>query len=80
MTDTEPQVERKFQEMIMSRSGEERFMMGIRSFEAARTILLASLPKDLPEHELKRKLFERLYGAPVEDFVHIVNESPEDSA
>jgi hypothetical protein len=70
MTDTEPQVARKFYEMIMSRSGEERFMMGIRSFDAARTIVLASLPKDLPEHELKRKLFERIYGAPMEDFLN----------
>jgi len=69
MTDTEPHVARKFYEMIMSRSGEERFMMGIRSFDAARTIVLASLPKDLPEHELKRKLFERIYGVPMEDFL-----------
>ena len=69
MTDTEPQVARRFYEMIMSRSGEERFMMGIRSFDAARTIVLASLPKDLPKEELKRKLFERIYGAPIEQFV-----------
>ena len=69
MSDTEPQVARKFYEMIMSRSGEERFMMGIRSFDAARTIVLASLPKDLSEDELKRKLFERIYGAPMEDFL-----------
>ena len=80
MTDAAPQVERKFHEMIMSRSGEERLMMGIRSVEAARTIVLASLPKDLPEHELKRKLFERMYGAPLENFVHSLNESPGDSA
>ena len=69
MTDTEPQAARRFYEMIMSRSGEERFMMSIHSFDAARTIVLASLPKDLPEHELKRMLFERIYGAPVEDFL-----------
>lgn len=78
MTDTEPQVARKFYEMIMSRSGEERFMMGIRSFDAARTIVLASLPKDLPEDELKRKLFERIYGAPIEDFLNGTDESPGD--
>jgi len=76
MTDTEPQVDRKFYEMIMSRSGEERFMMGIRSFDAARTIVLASLPKDLPEHELKRKLFERIYGAPMEDFLSRADKGP----
>ena len=69
MTDTEPQVERTFYRMIMSRSGEERFMMSIRSFDAARTIVLASLPDDLPEHERKRMLFERIYGAPMEDFL-----------
>ena len=80
MTDTEPDVARKFYEMIMSRSGEERFMMGIRSFEVARTIVLASLPKDLPELELKRKLFERVYGAPVEDFLDGANEDLEDPA
>ncbi len=75
MTDTEPQVDRKFYEMIMSRSGEERFMMGIRSFDAARTIVLASLPKDLPERELKRMLFERIYGAPMEDFLSRADQS-----
>lgn len=67
MTDTEPEVARKFYEMIMSRSGEERFMMGIRSFEAARAIVLASLPRNLPERELKHRLFERFYGASVEE-------------
>ena len=70
MTDTEPQVARKFYDMIMSRSGEERFMMGIRSFEAARTIVLASLPAGLSDAERKRILFERIYGAPVEEFIH----------
>lgn len=78
MTDTEPQVDRKFFDMIMSRTGEERFMMGIRSFEVARTIVLASLPKDLPEEELKRKLFERMYGSPVEVFLGGANDASED--
>ena len=66
MIDTEPEVARKFYEMIMSRSGEERFMMGIRSFEAARAMVLASLPKDLTKDELRTQLFERIYGAPLE--------------
>lgn len=69
MNDTSPEIERKVFEMIMARSGEERFMMGVRSFDAAREIVLASLPKDLPARELKRMLFERIYGAPMEDFV-----------
>jgi len=69
MTDTEPQLAKKFYDMIMTRSAEERFMMGIRSFEAARAIVLASLPADLSDEERKRRLFERIYGAPMEDFL-----------
>jgi hypothetical protein len=69
MNDTSPEIEKKLHEMIMGRSGEERFMMGVRSFDAAREIVLASLPKDLPADELKRRLFERIYGAPMESFV-----------
>ena len=56
----------------MARSGAERLLMGSRMFDAARAMVLASLPKDLPEEELKRRLFERIYGAPMEDFVNIV--------
>jgi hypothetical protein len=31
-------------------------------FDAARAMVLASLPADLPPQELKRRLFERIYG------------------
>jgi hypothetical protein len=37
-------------------------LMGVRSFEAARQMVLASLPAGVTEHERKRLLFERLYG------------------
>ena len=53
--------------MIMSRSGEERFMMGIRSFDAARAMVMASFPQNLPEGDLKHRLFARFYGATVDD-------------
>ena len=46
----------------MARSGEERFIMGVHMFEAARAMVLASLPAGLPPDELKRALFQRLYG------------------
>lgn len=75
MNDTEPDIARRFFDMMMSRSGEERFMMGVRSFEAARGIVLASLPKDLSKDELNHRLFERLYGAPLEDFLKGLNSS-----
>lgn len=55
--------------MMMARSGPERLIMGALMFDAARDMVLASLPKDLPEDELKRRLFERIYGEPMEKFL-----------
>jgi hypothetical protein len=37
----------------------------VRSFEAAREMVIASLPDGLTPEELKRQLFERLYGQPL---------------
>jgi hypothetical protein len=62
MNDTSPEVEGMVREMIMSRTGEERFVMGALMFDAARDLILASLPPDLPAAELRRRLFERVYG------------------
>jgi hypothetical protein len=49
---------------LMNLSGSERFIMGAQMFDAARRMALASLPSDLPPEELKRQLFERIYGTP----------------
>lgn len=65
MTDTPPEIAEMVRQRIMAFSGEERFLMGVRSFEAARAIVLASLPKDLSPEELKRQLYQRIYGAPL---------------
>jgi hypothetical protein len=46
----------------MSRSAEERFIMGAEMFEAAREMVKASLRRDLPEAMRKRQLFHRIYG------------------
>ncbi len=53
-------------EMLMKRSGAERVMMGVRMFDAAREVVIASLPQDLPSEEFKHRLFERIYGASME--------------
>ena len=66
MNDTSPEVEGLLQEMMMSRSDEERFVMGALMFDAARELILASLPADLPALELKQTLFKRIYGYPLE--------------
>ncbi len=69
MNDTSPEIESKVHEMMMARSGAERLIMGSAMFDAARKIVLASLPKDLSDEERKRRLFERIYGQPLESFL-----------
>lgn len=65
MTDTSPEIAELVRQKLMAKSGEERFLMGVRMFEAAREMALASLPADLSQEELKCQLFERLYGQPM---------------
>jgi hypothetical protein len=62
MTDTPPEVTEMVRVRLMALSGAERFRMGAQMFDAARRMVLASLPPDLTETERKRLLFHRLYG------------------
>jgi hypothetical protein len=64
MNDTSPEIAELVRQKLMARSGSERFVMGTRMFDAARTVVLASLSPKLPPTELKRQLFQRLYGQP----------------
>jgi hypothetical protein len=65
MTDTSPEIAEMVRTRMMALSGAERFRMGVDMFDAARRMVLASLPADLTETERKRRLFERLYGMPL---------------
>ncbi|HJR08993.1 MAG TPA: hypothetical protein VJ842_17170 [Pyrinomonadaceae bacterium] len=65
MDDTTPEAREMMSALVMRRSGEERFVMGALMFDAARELVIASLPTDLPPPELKRRLFERVYGFPL---------------
>lgn len=60
--DTSPEINRMIFERTMSLTGEERFMMGVRMFDAARQIVWSSLPDGLSDSERKRAFFERMYG------------------
>jgi hypothetical protein len=64
MTDTPPEVAELVRRKLMARSNPERFVMGARMFDAARAMVMASLPVGLPPADLKRLLFQRLYGQP----------------
>jgi hypothetical protein len=65
MTDTPPEIAEMVRARLMARTGAERFRMGVQMFDAARRMVLASLPSDLSDAERKRRLFERLYGMPL---------------
>lgn len=47
---------------LMAHSGATRLIMGVQMFEAARAMILASLPPNLSEEEQKKLLFERVYS------------------
>ncbi|MGI9105862.1 MAG: hypothetical protein ACR2G4_06400 [Pyrinomonadaceae bacterium] len=70
MNDTSPEIEAMMSAMLMRRSAHERFIMGALMFDAARELIIASLPPHLPPPELKRRLFERIYGFPLPDIQH----------
>jgi hypothetical protein len=63
MNDTSPEIAEMVRVRLMQKSGMERFRMGVDMFEAARRMVLASLPANLPEDERKRRLYERIYGS-----------------
>jgi len=65
MNNTSPEIEQLVRQKLMARSPEERFLMGVHSFDAARAMVLASLSGGLSPEELKRQLFQRLYGRPM---------------
>jgi hypothetical protein len=76
MNDTPPEVKELVREMMMARSGEERFVMGALMFDAARELVIASLPRDLPPIEFKHRLFERIYGVPLEVVISASHDQP----
>ncbi len=65
MTDTSPEIAEMVRNRLMALSGAERFRMGVEMFEAARRMVLASLPPGLSGTERRRRLFERLYDEPL---------------
>jgi hypothetical protein len=62
MNDTSPEMQALHRRLLMERSGEERFRMGVSMCRTARAMVWASLPTDLPEAERRARFFLRVYG------------------
>jgi hypothetical protein len=65
MTDTRPEAAEIVRSRLMALSGAERFLMGVRMCEAARRMVLASLPTGLTATERRQRLYERFQGQPL---------------
>ena len=62
MKDTLPEIEKLQFQRMMEMSADERIGMACEMFMAARQALLASLPEDLSDREVKEQLYYRTYG------------------
>jgi hypothetical protein len=68
MRDTPPEVEKRFRDMMLQRSGEERLKMGCSMRQFAQTVVRASVLAKHPRAtaaELRRELFRQFYGRDV---------------
>jgi hypothetical protein len=62
MNDTTPQIQDLHRDLLMARSNEERFQMGVSMCQTARTIVWSSLPEDRTPTERHVQFFLRYYG------------------
>ena len=61
MTDTDPQTAAIYRGMLMAREPGERLLMGLRMCEAARAMVLASLPEGLSPADRQVAILRRYY-------------------
>jgi len=62
MDDTDPKIKALIHKRMMALSPSQRVEMASQMFDAAREIILSSIPAHLPKGERLRRLAERLYG------------------
>jgi hypothetical protein len=62
MKDTTLEMEKMVRERYLAMTPVERFLIGVQMFETARSIALASFPRELSAEQIRWRLCERLYG------------------
>lgn len=67
MKDTTPEIEKMQFELMLKMTPNERIEIACEMFMSARNLFLASLPKDLSEEEIKKRLYFRTYGEHLPD-------------
>ncbi|MEZ5344587.1 MAG: hypothetical protein R2681_03430 [Pyrinomonadaceae bacterium] len=67
LIDTTREIEELQNELWMKKTPQERARFASAMFAAGRRAILASLPKDLSDEEIKRRLYFRTYGEHLPD-------------
>ncbi|CAN5505860.1 hypothetical protein BH10ACI1_BH10ACI1_04270 [soil metagenome] len=67
LRDTSPEIEKIQFELMLKKTPNERIALACEMFMSARESFLASLPKDLSEEEIKKRLYFRTYGEHLPD-------------
>ena len=65
MNDTHPDVAIRFRELMMSKTGEQRLLMGCSMYDTAKQIVRSAIYNSRPgitETEMKKEIFLRFYG------------------
>ena len=65
MFDTHPDIAIRFRDLMMSKTGEQRLLMGCSMYDTARQIVRSAIYNSRPEiseEEMKKEIFLRFYG------------------
>lgn len=65
MNDTHPDVAVRYRDLMMSKTGQERLLMGFSMYDTARQIVRSAIYNNRPEindEEMKKEIFLRFYG------------------
>ena len=65
MFDTHPDVAIRFRDLMMSKSGQQRLLMGCSMYDTAKKIVRSAIYNSRPEitdQEMKKEIFLRFYG------------------
>ena len=65
MNDTHPEMAARFRNLLMSKTGQERLLMGCSMYDAAKEIVRCSIYNNNPgitEAEMRREIFLRFYS------------------
>ena len=65
MFDTHPDVAIRFRDLMMSKSGQERLLMGCSMYDTAKEIVRSAIYNNrhgITDKEMKKEIFLRFYG------------------